>query len=648
MDGKVVIGTALDTQDLDKQLKFLQRQLTQYEKEAEKLSTTKAKIQVDLQGYEEAKAQIQAMTNKTLEQAQTTQQVNFVLESEQMQLEELNQKYSKQFEQISEIDRKIEDNGKEQEILKGKVEETTRALERQKQSADMKDAINGVGKEMNNVINKVGRWALAVFGVRSAYMFIRQAMSTLLQYDDQMATNVEYMRYMLASALKPLIETLINLAYQLLMYLNQIAQAWFGINLFANATTEEFTKQKKAMGGTAKEAKELKKTLAGFDEMNILQEDGSTKVGGGGGGITMPNLPSMENVKIPEWMQWIIDHKDEIIAVLTGIATAIGLINAGVGLFMSFGIGLIVAGLAYAILSIIDYLNDPSFENFGKTIQGIGGAIVGLGVVASSVFAGLVGGVVLIWGTVIKYWTEIKTFIEGIYTWFEERIEDVEQVFGKDVANIYKIIVKSGRESLELFSGVIANLKTIFNGIITFFQGVFTGDWKKAWNGLAQIVTGIFNIMVINAKGVLSNIGSIINIWVNGVVSAIKFIINTAITSIENMINFPIQMLNGFGDILRDFGVNIGRLPYVRIPRLAKGGIINMPGRGVPVGSAIAGERGAEGVIPLTDSQQMDLLGASIGKHITINANITNTMNGRVISKELQKIQAENDFAYNR
>ena len=73
-----------------------------------------------------------------------------------------------------------------------------------------------------------------------------------------------------------------------------------------------------------------------------------------------------------------------------------------------------------------------------------------------------------------------------------------------------------------------------------------------------------------------------------------------------------------------------------------------MPSRGVPVGSAIGGERGAEGVIPLTDSQQMALLGEAIGKYITINANITNTMNGRVISKELKKINAENDFAYNR
>ena len=59
------------------------------------------------------------------------------------------------------------------------------------------------------------------------------------------------------------------------------------------------------------------------------------------------------------------------------------------------------------------------------------------------------------------------------------------------------------------------------------------------------------------------------------------------------------------------------------------------------------GERGAEGVIPLTDSQAMETLGEAIGRYITINANITNTMNGRTISRQIQQIIANQDFAYN-
>lgn len=62
---------------------------------------------------------------------------------------------------------------------------------------------------------------------------------------------------------------------------------------------------------------------------------------------------------------------------------------------------------------------------------------------------------------------------------------------------------------------------------------------------------------------------------------------------------------------------------------------------------AVGGEAGREGVIPLTDSQAMETLGEAIGRYITINANITNTMNGRVLSRQIQQIQNERSFAYN-
>lgn len=84
-----------------------------------------------------------------------------------------------------------------------------------------------------------------------------------------------------------------------------------------------------------------------------------------------------------------------------------------------------------------------------------------------------------------------------------------------------------------------------------------------------------------------------------------------------------------------------------QLPKLAVGGIINVPGRGMPYNGAVIGERGAEAVVPLTDTQQMELLGSTIGKYITVNANIVNTMNGRIISRELKQIQNEQDFAYN-
>ena len=81
----------------------------------------------------------------------------------------------------------------------------------------------------------------------------------------------------------------------------------------------------------------------------------------------------------------------------------------------------------------------------------------------------------------------------------------------------------------------------------------------------------------------------------------------------------------------------MGYLPTFKLPRLKAGGIINLPGRGIPVGggTAIGGESGREGVIPLTDSQAMETLGEAIGRYITINANITNTMNRKSYLKTI-------------
>ena len=74
-----------------------------------------------------------------------------------------------------------------------------------------------------------------------------------------------------------------------------------------------------------------------------------------------------------------------------------------------------------------------------------------------------------------------------------------------------------------------------------------------------------------------------------------------------------------------------------------------MPNKGTLVGrgSAIGGEAGREGVIPLTDQQAMAELGREIGKNVLVNLTNITQMNGRVISRELKQVQSTQDFAYN-
>lgn len=200
-------------------------------------------------------------------------------------------------------------------------------------------------------------------------------------------------------------------------------------------------------------------------------------------------------------------------------------------------------------------------------------------------------------------------------------------MFGDKIGDLYYFIVDILQDTLNSFDGLFKGIKTIFDGIIKLVKGVFTGEWETAWEGIKQITKGVFDSLWAIAKWPLNMIISGLNTLIRG----------------ANRIKFDVpDWVPGIGG--KQFGFNIPQ-----IPKLAKGTILNAPGRGVPVvgGTALAGEAGREAYLPLSDTQLLEELGSTIGKYITINANITNSMNGRVISRQLQRIQNDSNFAYN-
>lgn len=375
-------------------------------------------------------------------------------------------------------------------------------------------------------------------------------------------------------------------------------------------------------------------------------------VGGGAGGGAIPDFDLSKMGEKPEWLQWLIDNKDLILSIIAGITAGLLAWKLGLGGIKALGIGIMIAGIVYAIQGLLDYLKSPTWKNFGKIIQGIGVAIIGLGVIVGNLPVAVVGAAVLILGTIIKNWEKIKSTFQSGIDWLKDKSEWIRSMFGDVIGNIYDMFVNELQQLLNIFDASFTSLKGIFNGIIKFIKGVFKGDWQMAWDGIkdifesrwkgtVQVFNSIMNTIKTKAVTIAKNTGIAIG-------SAFKAVINSVIGNIERILNVPIGAINTLIQTVNSLpGVNIGYLPKFNLPRLKTGGIINMPNRGTLVGSAIAGESGREGVIPLTDSQAMETLGEAIGRYITINANITNTMNGRVISRQLQQIQAEQDFAYN-
>lgn len=670
MDGEITIGTTLSTDKFDRQVADLERKM---QKEEDKKIVLNAKIEVQEQEFERAREKTDELADayQRLEQLQKTissgsatpQQFTMAQELQNTygSLEQIELSFLRALNKQDAINMKTDQMRTKYQQINDQVtmyKQKIESVKLEKQVADanrLKDSFNNVGKSIQNSIKSVARLALGVFGVRSAVMGLRRASSYLASYDKQYAANLEYIRYALTQAIAPVLKWIVEMAAKLLGYINAIVQGWFGINLFSKGSAENFNKMKKTTNGVSKAVKEIKKQLSGFDEINMLtdQSDTGTQAGAGGVGTVMPNfdLSKMQG-EPPAWLKWIIDNRDLILSILGGIVGFIFGMKVGLDGLKSLGLGALIGGTLYAVEQLLEYLKDPSWENFGGILEGVGVAIIGLGALIGSVPTAVAGAIILIIGIITKYWEQIKSFFQGGIDWLTGKSEWVHQMFGDVIGNIYDLFTRTLQNLLNIFDSFFKMIRGIFDGIIKFVKGIFAGDWKKAWEGIKDVFKSIWD----GIKGIVGGILKIISDMVftvakttgDIIAKAFKAVVNAVMISIETILNTPINAINTLIGVINKLpGVSIPNIPTFNLPRLAVGGIVNMPNKGTLVGGAIAGESGREGVIPLTDSQAMAELGREIGRHVLVNLTNITQMNGRVIGRELKQVQSEQDFAFN-
>lgn len=164
----------------------------------------------------------------------------------------------------------------------------------------------------------------------------------------------------------------------------------------------------------------------------------------------------------------------------------------------------------------------------------------------------LTNGVLEIWN---KFISPIVNFL----------VKTLEPIF----VTVFNYIVDSIGTAIAVISDIVKSLLKIFGGITDFLVGVFTGNWRKAWEGVKNIFKGIFDGLVSVAKWPLNMIIDLVNAAISG--------INTMIKAVNKVpgVNMP----------------TIGK-----IPKLAKGGIIDSPT------IAMVGEAGREAVMPLENN----------------------------------------------
>ncbi len=207
-------------------------------------------------------------------------------------------------------------------------------------------------------------------------------------------------------------------------------------------------------------------------------------------------------------------------------------------------LGKLVDGYTEYIAPVLDRLA----AKFKEVMEGP----VGDAVNSAITFLGkLMDAVKLLWEN------ELKPFVK----WIAEYIFPV-------IAPVLEGIGKLALDLLAAVSNVIGGIFDILSGLIDFIVGVFTGDWKKAWEGVKEIFSGIWKLIFGNVQTVIEDISNLIS----GVMKSISKLL-------EAVGKAPV------GPALRSgkSGYTSGRTAYptsaystvaYRMPRLATGTVV--------------------------------------------------------------------------
>lgn len=272
-------------------------------------------------------------------------------------------------------------------------------------------------------------------------------------------------------------------------------------------------------------AKELKKSVMGFDELNILNSNtasgsGSAGVSGGSGfDFELPEYGFLNDVskQADEVTQKLKNALPWILAIGSGFAAWKLGPKLGLDLQKTIGLAVGIFGALTLVQNILDAIvNGVTEENmtgmiFGMTLA-VTGLYVALGPVAGGITAIVSGLAVLAvafsdaeksgWNFQNQMLAIAGILAAGvgigilIGSWIPLLIAMI--------ASLLLSITTSTGHGQELINGV----KETLQGFIDFFAGIFTGDTERTAKGIEGIFSGL--------KGIIGSVIDGIRDWLNG------------------------------------------------------------------------------------------------------------------------------------
>ena len=661
-DGRITFSTDLDNKGLEKKLSDLSKRIESAEKELFDKKEQQSSIKTELESAsKEAKktekaiadlnAQISEMESIRdnfgiknpvgLAEAQASlKEQESILASQDREVERLDAKYTKITDSVMKSTDSLNSMKAQATDLSEQIE-----IASKNQSA-FGDAVKATNKKFDSLLTRVSRLASRVFVfsmITSGLRTIREFMGKALQTNAEYAAQLAKLKGALLTAFQPIYEFVLPGLISVLRVLTSIVRVVANVlSFFTGKSVSQYAKnaqdmynnmnkEASAIGNVGSAAKEAKKQLMGFDEINKLDStDTDTDAGGSGSGVGTIT-PDFSDFDTGQYKEKI----DQLTAYLSGALLAIGAILAFSGANIPLGIALMAAG-AVGLASVVEINWDAMKEQLDGALGGIiavispfllalgavlafSGANIALGI--GLMIAGLAGMALttnISWDAMSQ---EMKTEVNNLMVILGGAMLVVGAILAFSSANIPVGIALMAIGAFELATAASLNWNAIqdalrgpLGGIVALVSGfllvlgivlAFTGVQPEL--GIALIAAGaagLVSVTALNWNAILDKckeVWSGIKQWFNssvapfftlsywkekfsaigeGLKQAVKNGINAAIGKfnefiswINSVMNFSWGEVSVFGKTIIPSG-NMQLLSVPQIPYLAQGAVI--------------------------------------------------------------------------
>lgn len=581
-DGEIVFEATISDKKLHQELNKVKSNIESLQKEFNRLGTQKTPMEDRLRNIgAELDAAKQVLADMRTAPKGTYEKIDVSEQAERVRM--LQSEFNKTANSIDKLNEKLNKTGDKISDAKTQAVELSRQIDGRSKGAGLRNATEAAADSMKvfgQRVKSVVRSALVFTVITQALTKVRDWAKNVVMGNSDARESIAQLKGALLTLAQPLVSVivpaftlLVKVITAVVLQITRLVALISGKSVKATAdSAKALNKQTNALKGTGNAAKKAAGQLAAFDEINQISTDTADNAGGGASADAItPDFSYMDEIndklkKIADAVMliaaglalWKLGSSlpgtlGKILTKLGGILIAVGGLiilweslsdawNDGVnwknllgslagaaalagGLALAFGkvgagIGLVVSGAALLVAALHDMMEDGM--NLENTLMSVAGLMIGglgIAVLTGSWIPLLIAAIASLLVAVVNAYGDTEQFVDGI--------------------------------------------KTMLDGFVAFFAGIFTGDIDRAIGGIEKIFKGLQNVLfsIVDALknmflsfldwldektgGKLHGIIEFIKSSVTGAFTFIKDFIGNAMAAIKKIFTGIVKFLSG-------------------------------------------------------------------------------------------------------